>query len=205
MNSVFIYVLKCPVTEQIRYVGKTRDPIKRRSSHLRDCRNKNHRTNWIRSLLDKNLKPIFQVIDEVEESVWPQWEVAYIQFFRESGFNLVNGNAGGEGGGTPSSETRAKMSASASARRHLPLSEAHKRAIGMGNKGKKRSEETCAKLSAAHKGKPSPKRGVKSSVETCRRISLSQTGKKRGPMSEENRAKMRIAHNLRWLKIKGTV
>ena len=60
-NSIktFIYVLKDPTNNRIRYVGKTNDPIKRKSKHIKDALNsyeKNHRVFWIRSLLKGSKK-----------------------------------------------------------------------------------------------------------------------------------------------------
>ncbi len=56
-------------------------------------------------------------------------------------------------------------------------------------KGKKASPELRAKLSAAHKGKPSPRKGAVLSEETKRKISESKKGVKMGPYSEERKKK----------------
>lgn len=59
MNKTFIYTLKDPITDEIRYVGKSDDPKNRLVEHLKKSKyNKTHKNNWIISLLDKDLKPI---------------------------------------------------------------------------------------------------------------------------------------------------
>ena len=114
-------------------------------------------------------------------------EVAYIAKFNTvnpHGYNLTRG---GGGAGSPSEETRRKISQSLTGK---TLSAEHRRKISEGGKGKKRSaetrrkisearmgiihsEETRRKLSEAKKGKP----GRKPSAETRRKLSEAQKGK----------------------------
>lgn len=56
-------------------------------------------------------------------------------------------------------------------------------------KGRKAGPELRAKLSAAHKGKPSHRKGTKHSEDTKRKISKTKTGVKMGPYSEERKRK----------------
>lgn len=131
MKTVFIYALKCPETGQIRYVGKSINPACRFRAHL--CVNKkDHRTNWIKSLAKRGLKPALEIVDEVPESEWQQWEVAYIEFFREQDCKLTNLTPGGEAG---------------------PIMDADY--LGEGNPffGKKHTLASRAKISAGNKGK----------------------------------------------------
>lgn len=160
MSHVFIYALKCPNTGDVRYIGKAKNVANRFRAHLNRATEKNHRACWIRSLKAQGLKPLLEVLDEVSEEFWPQWEVAWIAFFREEGADLVNGDDGGEGGHKRivSGETRRKLS--------------------LAGKGKKRSSpmplETRAKLAAAHTG-------LRSSVESRAKQSLTRTGRKASP------------------------
>jgi len=108
-KTVFIYALKEPDTGEIRYIGKAEDVNKRYANHFAD-RETNHRTNWIKSLVARGLKPDLEILDEVPEEYWRQWEVAWIEYFRESGAKLVNGTAGGDGVWDPSGETSRKIS-----------------------------------------------------------------------------------------------
>lgn len=185
MSTTFIYTLCEPETGIVRYVGKTSNPKKRLLMHCSFARLKprsNHRTCWIHSLLVRDLRPILQIVDEVSVTEWPQWEVAWIEFYREQGFNLVNSNAGGEGGSNPSEDTRTKISASHVGRKYKPLSPAHRANISVGLRGKPKSAEHVEKVRLANIGKkrPSP------SVETLAKRSAALRGKKRTP--EQNAA-----------------
>lgn len=192
MSTVFIYALKCPTTGEIRYVGKATNPMLRLRTHLQEAkRGKNHRAYWIRSLAIKGMQPKMEIVDEVPENEWQSWEVAYIQHFREEGFDLVNGSLGGDGnpGLKHSAEAREKI-------RDARL-------------GAVASAETCAKIGAAHSGikhpnfgKPAYNRGCPASLESRRKQSLVRTGKRTSP---ETRKRMALAQLCRyerpWIQI----
>lgn len=98
MNIVFIYTLSHPITKEVRYVGKTRNPKERYKNHLNKDHNKrSHKTNWIESLKAQKLKPVFEIIDEVPENEWKFWEQWWIQQMVIWGFNLTNHTIGGDG------------------------------------------------------------------------------------------------------------
>ena len=135
-KHVFIYTLSDPKTGLVRYIGKTKYINKRLYQHLRDCnKSNNHKNFWIRSLLNENLMPIFDLIDEVEENEWQYWESFWICQFKSWGFKLTNSTDGGEGNNNQffSKETRKKLSDKFS---------------GSGNPffNKKHSEETKEKM-----------------------------------------------------------
>ena len=62
----FIYTISHPLTNEVRYIGKSNTPRKRLFSHI-DKRNKtkSHKNNWIISLLKEDLRPIIEVLEEV--------------------------------------------------------------------------------------------------------------------------------------------
>ena len=97
-NKVIIYDLSCPITGNIRYVGKTsREINKRLNQHISDVtRKNNHVQCWIKSLLNNNLKPIITILDEVNVNDWVFWEKHYISLFKTFNFNLCNHTEGGE-------------------------------------------------------------------------------------------------------------
>ena len=97
MNT-HIYVLKCPITNEVRYVGKTNNPSERYKNHLNKCRDGGtYKHNWINSLRKIGLKPIFEIIDEVDIKEWKEKEKYYIKHYRDEGCNLVNHTDGGDG------------------------------------------------------------------------------------------------------------
>lgn len=161
--TTFIYALKEPDTGEIRYIGKANNPKNRLRDHLTDT-GRCHRVFWIQSLVNKGSRPLLEILDEVPIEYWQQWEVAYIEFFREEGNDLVNGTDGGEGLNNPSKETRER--------------------IGAASRGRKLSPETIAKIVAQTTGQ-------KRSPEVCSRIGDAHRGK---IVSEETRAKQSAAH-----------
>lgn len=98
MKTTFIYVLKCPLSGEVRYVGKTNNPTRRYYGHLNNSRDKNtYKRNWINSLKRSCLKPIFEIVDEVDVKEWKMKEKCYIKYYRNKGCRLVNYTDGGDG------------------------------------------------------------------------------------------------------------
>jgi hypothetical protein len=155
----------------IRYIGKTiKNLSKRFSAHLFEARNglKNHRCNWIRSVLSRGKWPLIFLIGEVEGDGSKE-EIAWIKYFREENVKLVNGTLGGEGmtGHNPTEEQLQKMSKA--------------------QKGRTCSEETRRKMSEARKGEKNWNYGKHASMETRRKLSEAQKGKY---PSQETRKKL---------------
>jgi len=110
--STYIYTLKDPVTNEVRYVGKANDPNKRILDHIKECKSSNtsHKISWIKSLLNRNLKPIVEILDEVPSNEWEKWEQYWISQMRSWGFNLTNISKGGyDNSYKRSIESRKKM------------------------------------------------------------------------------------------------
>lgn len=97
-RPTYIYVLKCPLSGEVRYVGKTVMPLKTRlSQHLRDKSN-SHKALWIRSLIEQELQPVIEAIETVlSDSNWVERECYWIKYYRTLNANLTNGTDGGEG------------------------------------------------------------------------------------------------------------
>lgn len=95
MKKTFIYGLKCPITEQIRYIGKSDKPKERYHNHMCD-KNDYHRNRWIKSLKLKGLKPELVIIDEVDNILWEEYEIKYIKLFKSFGADLTNRTNGGD-------------------------------------------------------------------------------------------------------------
>lgn len=96
MNT-FIYTLSDP-NGNIRYIGKTNCLRKRLYAHIIEARSKkskSHKNNWLISLLNQNLNPIIDIIDEVPIDEWQFWEKYWISQIKQWGFNLVNLSEGG--------------------------------------------------------------------------------------------------------------
>lgn len=98
MDKTFIYTLSDPITSEVRYVGKANNLKKRLATHLtpRNLIKPSHKNNWIKSLLNKGLKPLMKSVDEVLISEWVFWEIYWISQFKTWGFKLTNLTNGGD-------------------------------------------------------------------------------------------------------------
>lgn len=98
MKSIAIYVLICPLTYKVRYVGKTsqKRPTDRYSSHISVSKNnkkKDYTHCWIKSLLNKGVKPLFHIIEWTDDI---KRETYWIKFYRNLHTDLTNFTDGGE-------------------------------------------------------------------------------------------------------------
>ena len=117
-KSEKIYILKCPFSGSVRYVGKGVDLRARYRQHLSESRIgrvKSHKCDWIRSVLRKGGKPILEVDEIVSPgSSWKEAECRRISYYLSLGCNLTNGTTGGDGNGPLTAEGRAILSRRAS-------------------------------------------------------------------------------------------
>ena len=68
METVFIYVLIDPESNQIRYVGKTTDIKRRLRRHISErFLHNSYKDRWIRKIVDSNVLPEIEIIDEVDK------------------------------------------------------------------------------------------------------------------------------------------
>lgn len=100
LSNTYIYALKEPATNRVRYVGKTiQKPESRLASHIsvaKHGRKKDYAHCWIKSILSRGEKPILEII---ESGVTVEREIFWIKHFRKSGV-LTNFTDGGELGNT---------------------------------------------------------------------------------------------------------
>lgn len=96
-KTTFIYILKDPITNEVRYVGKSNKPKYRYNNHYKCVGNNKHKINWIILLKKDNLKPILEIIDEVKIDEWKEKEKLYIKKYIDMGCKLVNCTEGGDG------------------------------------------------------------------------------------------------------------
>jgi group I intron endonuclease len=122
---IHIYILKNPETNEIKYVGKTKNPKRRLDQHIYiSSKKKTHLGNWISLLKKNNLNPLMEVIEVTTNELWKDREIYWIEFYKKQGCNLCNHALGGEGrnGDKHSEETRQKMSESRKGYKHKPES-----------------------------------------------------------------------------------
>lgn len=70
MRKYYYYYLKDPDTAVIRYIGITLNPKERYQAHLynshKDVEKNKWKSNWIKSLLKKGVKPVMEIFDTYE-------------------------------------------------------------------------------------------------------------------------------------------
>ena len=184
IRPVKIYILKHPDTLEVRYVGKTvRSLSKRLGNHIANAKGNKHNkhlSNWIINILNKNKRPIIELLEECDYSVWQEREQYWISQFP----NLINLTKGGDGclGFIQNESTKEKLRIAMTGRKHTeefkqnmslrlkgkPLSEEHKANIGKANSGRKATEATKQKLSESHKGIKQSKESRKKRSETIK-------------------------------------
>jgi hypothetical protein len=175
--NVTIYSLSSSEDGVIRYIGQTTGRLDQRLIHHHYDAKKLfaiHKSNWIRSVINKGFEVVIAVIEL--DAPWAEAEIKWIKHYRDIGHDLVNTTDGGEGviGYVRDAEWRARCSARAKGRPSP-------------GKGKKRSAETRAKISAVQIGKVI-------SVEHRAKLSAATKGK---PKSEETRQRMILAQRAR--------
>lgn len=188
--SKYIYGLVDPLTNQLRYVGMTSNIKHRYAEHTCRTSRRTLRSNWIKSLKKKGVKPEMFIIEEVADDQWQEAERFWIAYFKYIGANLTNLTDGGEAtyGWIPTEETKDKIRAS-----HLgkKLTEEHKKKIGNSVRGQKRTPETIENIKRATKGK----KHKPPSAETKAKWSAMRKGhvpwNKGIPCSPETREKLR--------------
>lgn len=223
METVYIYGLYDPRTNELKYIGKTNNLEKRLYEHIKEAENgyKSYKNDWIRSLRKRGLSPFISTLEEVSEEQWQECERKWINNCRKEGIKLTNLTDGGEGvhGYQYTEEQRKAISERSPWRGKVgwmkgkKLSSEHVeiiRQVNRGNKynvGRKVSSETKQKMSEAHKGNKRAL-GYRHTEETKKKLAEIAKGKiptletrqkisnfhKGKQVSEETKEKLRQAN-----------
>ena len=100
LKTAFIYSLVCPLAKQVRYVGKSNDPVSRHRGHISAAEAGMHhyQANWIRTVLAAGKKPKLKILFRVPaDTRWQDAERFFIASARHFGFKITNTQPGGEG------------------------------------------------------------------------------------------------------------
>lgn len=98
MRKVYIYKIICPITNDIKYVGKTLR-LNRRIQEHNMRKNKSKLSlieKWENDLLSNNFKPVFEIIEECFEENWEEREIFWIKKLKDDGHDLLNMTLGGD-------------------------------------------------------------------------------------------------------------
>lgn len=178
-ESVIFFRVKTPHIYAIcvdgveRYIGKTSVSLsKRLRDHisLANRGGKSHFSNLIRQALREGFEISIIWVDEVQvPEEWGAVEAAYIQAYREEGFNLANQAPGGEGGPV------------SLGRKQTPK---HIANLSAARRGKKRTPEQCENIA---RGKMGKKLGPQSPEHLSKRAAAVSAAKKGRPWTEKQR------------------
>lgn len=151
--KTYFYTLSNPNDPNIiKYIGKTTQKLARRlDQHISTAKRakegkttSNYNTNWINSLLSKNIKPLINELDYFEcddnSKEWIIFEKYWISQFKSWGFKLTNLTDGGDGNQNQvfSKESQIKKSEKL---RGVARPEDVKKRISESHKGKTKTEE----------------------------------------------------------------
>lgn len=95
----YIYILKDPISNEIRYVGKSNNPEDRLRRHLQNnnlIESWTPKNKWLLNLKNNNMLPIMEIIDSTEFDI-NELEIKWIKYYRDLGLDLTNGTDGGDG------------------------------------------------------------------------------------------------------------
>jgi len=98
-NPLFvnIYGLKNPMSEEIFYIGKSKDLKQRLKQHISDSKKKTLKSNlYINKLLSQGVMPELITIDQVPICNWEYWEQYYIKLllpFSTASQNISDGGS----------------------------------------------------------------------------------------------------------------
>lgn len=148
--SIDIYSLSDPISNEIRYIGKSVDAKRRFYNHIKMAKSgdKRHISNWINKLLKDGKRPVLNIIERCNNDNWIEREMFWISNYKH--LNLCNHSNGGEGAGI-----------------------GHKNCVG-----RKYSQETIEKMKTSHLNrfkKITPELRIKMSEIASSRI-LSKNG-----------------------------
>lgn len=190
----FIYALCDPLTQEVRYIGKSMRPSSRYREHILMAEKGEVRThvyNWIRALIIRGLLPKLVIVERCEPCDSSEREKFWIRQYKKEGLRLCNCTEGGTGGSTRTGKTNSKEHVAAMrkgwrrakelgliAHRAYSLEERELRAEKMRNRNV--SDETRQRMSES-------KTGRKLSFETKCKIRDKNIGRKH---SETSRRKM---------------
>lgn len=88
--QVSIYILSCPISHAVKYIGQTNEILEKSLiNHIANPKN-NKMCKWINKLKKENLIPIIEEIDSVDESQSISTEKYWIEQLRVWGFETMN-------------------------------------------------------------------------------------------------------------------
>jgi len=96
MSDVYIYALRDPNTNEVRYIGKANNVESRFRQHIQNKDKVNrHKHSWIDNLKRAGLQPDLLVLEITDDKHWEDRERYWIKFGMDCGWSLTNISSGG--------------------------------------------------------------------------------------------------------------
>lgn len=202
---IYIYGLYDPRNDELRYIGKSKDPNQRLFDHLSTVKNNeiSSKANWLRELISEGYIPLVKILEKTDDINWEEAEKRWIREGREKGLNLLNVADGGNNppdwlGKKQSPYHVQKRVEARKAKGNYHHSEETRKKISENRKGKatgtdngfygkKHPREIMDKIREINKNRPGVNKGRHLSDETKKKISEANKGKTR---SAEDREKL---------------
>lgn len=87
---VYVYALKDPVTQEIKYIGSSANPKQRLASHLsKPLEGKESKLQWIAALKQRDLKPLIEILETTTEADRLRSEDKWYSHYRSLGCELL--------------------------------------------------------------------------------------------------------------------
>lgn len=170
-SPIYIYALKDPFTDQIRYIGKSIRPHERLMNECNERVN-THRSHWIQSVLARGQRPIQIILETLpHDAHWQSCEQMWIAYGRAQGWPLTNGTNGGDGVPGVSGDSLARMRATWIGRKHKPESLLK---MAAASRGRKHTPEWCEYMRGVLKGREFTDEHRKRLSEGVRKLSDEQ-------------------------------
>lgn len=148
--TIYIYALKDPFTDEIRYIGKSVRPKERLTNQCNE-HSDTYRCHWIQSVIKQGKKPVQIILEELlPDSDWQKSEREWIAYGRSQGWPLTNTTDGGDGVPGLSGESKERMLKTWLGRKHKPESLLK---IGSASKGRKHTPEWSMLMHEKMKGR----------------------------------------------------
>lgn len=196
---VFIYSLSHPETNEVRYIGLTRNTQRRFKQYLLKGHTR-HLDNWLKSIASLGMQPTMTILEECDETNACDAERKWIEVFKAANANLLNYTNGGESSFTISDETKEKIRATWTEERRKKQAEITRRMW---------TPERKAAFTAVMKGRPrkpgtshfiklnKARAGIPLSEQARLKLSIAQRGKKK-VLTEDGRRRQSERSKALW-------